>query len=159
MLFAQILNGDLGCASYLVGCEEAQEAVVVDPPYAIEEVLAEAERLDVRLVRTIETHTHADHLAGHGRLALEHDVPVSIHPAAEVDYPHDALADGAEITVGNVTADACQAACKLRGDCKAWTWVPSGVQGPGSRCWLKGSVPWSVPAPSMVSGTRAHTSS
>jgi glyoxylase-like metal-dependent hydrolase (beta-lactamase superfamily II) len=97
VLFAQILNGDLGCASYLVGCEDAHEAVVVDPPYAIEEVLAEAERLDVRLVRTIETHTHADHVSGHGRLALEHGVPVSIHPAAQAEYPHDALSDGAEI--------------------------------------------------------------
>jgi len=102
VLFAQILNGDLGCASYLVGCEEAQEAVVVDPPYAIEDVLAEAERLEVRIVRTIETHTHADHVSGHGRLALEHDVPVSIHPAAQAEYPHDALEDGAEVTVGNV---------------------------------------------------------
>jgi hydroxyacylglutathione hydrolase len=103
VLFAQILNGDLGCASYLVGCEEAQEAVVVDPPYAIEDVLAEADRLEVRIVRTIETHTHADHVSGHGRLALEHDVPVSIHPAAQAEYPHDALEDGAEVTVGNVS--------------------------------------------------------
>lgn len=103
MLFAQILNSDLGCASYLVGCEEAGEAVVVDPPYAIEEVLAEAERLEVRIVRTLETHTHADHVSGHGRLALDHDVPVSIHPAADVEYPHDPLEDGAEVTVGNVT--------------------------------------------------------
>ena len=103
MLFAQILNGDLGCASYLVGCEEAGEAVVVDPPYALEEVLAEAERLEVRIVRTLETHTHADHVSGHGRLALEHDVPVSIHPAARAEYPHDPLEDGAEVTVGNVT--------------------------------------------------------
>jgi len=103
VLFAQILNGDLGCASYLVGCEEAGEAVVVDPPYAIEEVLAEAERLEVRIVRTLETHTHADHVSGHGRLALEHDVPVSIHPAARAEYVHDPLEDGAEVTVGNVT--------------------------------------------------------
>ncbi len=103
MLFAQILNDDLGCASYLVGCEEAQEAVVVDPPLAIEDVLAEAERLEVRIVRTIETHTHADHVSGHGRLALEHGIPVSIHPAAQVGYPHDLLEDGADVTAGNVS--------------------------------------------------------
>ena len=102
MLFAQILNDDLGCASYLVGCEEVQEAVVVDPPYAVEDVLAEAERLEVRIVRTLETHTHADHVSGHGRLALERGTPVSIHPAAQVDYAHDPLDDGAEFTVGNV---------------------------------------------------------
>ena len=51
---------------------------------------------------SIETHTHADHLAGHGRLALEHDVPVSIHPAANAEYPHDALEDGDEIVLGEV---------------------------------------------------------
>ena len=96
MLFAQILNDDLGCASYLVGCEEAGIAVVVDPPYAIEAVLDEAARLDVRVVRTIETHTHADHVSGHGRLALEHGIPVSIHPEARVDYASDPLEDGAD---------------------------------------------------------------
>ncbi len=103
MLFAQILNDDLGCASYLVGCEVAGEAVVVDPPYAIEDVLAAADRLDVRIVRTLETHTHADHVSGHGRLALEHGIPVSIHPAAAVAYPSDPLEDGAEVEVGTVT--------------------------------------------------------
>jgi hydroxyacylglutathione hydrolase len=102
VLFAQILNDDLGCASYLVGCEDAQEAVIVDPPYAIEDVLAEAERLEARIVRTLETHTHADHVSGHGRLALEHRIPVSIHQAARADYPYDPLDDGAEVTVGNV---------------------------------------------------------
>ncbi|HEX2302543.1 MAG TPA: MBL fold metallo-hydrolase [Gaiella sp.] len=103
MLFSQVLNDDLGCAAYLVGCEEAREAVVVDPPLAIETVLAEAEHLGVHVVRTIETHTHADHVSGHGRLALEHRIPVSIHPAANVEYPSDPLEDGAEITVGTVT--------------------------------------------------------
>jgi hydroxyacylglutathione hydrolase len=103
VLFAQVLNDDLGCASYVVGCEEAGEAVVVDPPYAIESVLDEAARLEVRIVRTLETHTHADHVSGHGRLALEHGVPVSIHHAAEAEYPNEPLDDGREITVGNVT--------------------------------------------------------
>jgi hydroxyacylglutathione hydrolase len=103
VLFAQILNDDLGCASYLVGCEEAGEVVVVDPHLAIEPILAEAERLEARIVRTLETHTHADHVSGHGRLALDHGVPVSIHPLAESEYPSDQLDDGMEIVVGNVT--------------------------------------------------------
>jgi hydroxyacylglutathione hydrolase len=102
VLFHQFLNDDLGCASYLVGCESAGEAVVVDPPYAIEPLLAEAEQREVRIVRVIETHTHADHVSGHGRLALEHGIPISIHPTAGVEYPHDPIEDGDEVTVGNV---------------------------------------------------------
>jgi hydroxyacylglutathione hydrolase len=103
VLFAQVLNDDLGCASYVVGCHRAGEAIVVDPPYAIEAVLDEAARLGVLVVRTVETHTHADHVAGHGRLALEHGIPVSIHPAAEPAFPFDPLEDGDELRVGEVS--------------------------------------------------------
>jgi hydroxyacylglutathione hydrolase len=106
VVFRQFVDDDLGCASYLIGDADSGIAAVVDPPYAIEPVLAEAERRGVRIVRTVETHTHADHLSGHGRLALEHDVPVSIHPAAEAEFPHDALEDGAEIALGAVVLRA-----------------------------------------------------
>ena len=102
MLFEQLLDGDLGCASYLIGDEDAGVAVVVDPPFAIEPLLELAARHDVRISRVLETHTHADHLSGHGRLALELGVPISIHPAAEVAYPHDPLEDGQEVECGQV---------------------------------------------------------
>src|SRR5579885_2151638 len=102
MLFRQFVDDDLGCGSYLVGDPAVGEAVVVDPAFAIEPYLEAAEQHGVRIVRVLETHTHADHLSGHGRFALEHDVPVSIHAAADAEYAHDALADGDEIDVGNV---------------------------------------------------------
>src|SRR6476646_9281585 len=101
MLFRQFVDDDLGCASYLIGDDEAGEAVLVDPAYAIEPYLAEAERLGVRITRVLETHTHADHLSGHGRLALEHGIPVSVHADAGAEYAHDLLADGDEIAVGS----------------------------------------------------------
>jgi hydroxyacylglutathione hydrolase len=102
MIFTQFVDDALGCASYLVGDPRTEEAVVVDPAFAIEQYVADAERQDVRIVRVVETHTHADHLSGHGRLALEHGVPVSIHPAAHAEYPHDALEDGDEIVLGDI---------------------------------------------------------
>ena len=102
MLFTQFVDDDLGCASYLVGDEDAGIAALVDPAFAIEQYLEEAERRDVRIVQVVETHTHADHLSGHGRFALEHGVPVSIHPAADVEYEHEAFDDGAELEHGSV---------------------------------------------------------
>jgi hydroxyacylglutathione hydrolase len=101
VIFRQFVDDDLGCASYLVGDEETREAVVVDPAYAIEQYLAAAKQEGVRIVRTLETHTHADHVSGHGRLALEHGIPVGIHPDAKVAYEHDPLEDGREVVVGN----------------------------------------------------------
>jgi hydroxyacylglutathione hydrolase len=106
VLFQQFLDDDLGCASYLVGDEVAGVAAIVDPPYAIEPVLEAAARREVEIVRTVETHTHADHLSGHGRLALDHGVRVSIHGAAEAAYPHDVLEDGAELELGQVVLRA-----------------------------------------------------
>jgi hydroxyacylglutathione hydrolase len=103
VLFRQFVDDDLGCASYLIGDESSGEAVVVDPAYAIEQYLTEAGKQGARLVRVLETHTHADHVSGHGRLALEHGLPVSIHPAAEPGYEFAALEDGQEWELGEVT--------------------------------------------------------
>jgi len=103
VLFRQFVDDDLGCASYLVGDEQTGDAVVVDPAYAIEQYLDEAKRRGVRISRVLETHTHADHVSGHGRFALEHEAKVAIHPAGEPEYPFDPLEDGAEIETGEVS--------------------------------------------------------
>jgi hydroxyacylglutathione hydrolase len=102
VIFTQFVDDDLGCASYLVGDEDEGVAVVVDPPYAIEPLVAEAGRRDVRIVGVIETHTHADHVSGHGRLALDLAAPVYIHPLADVEYPSVALEDGETVDLGQV---------------------------------------------------------
>jgi hydroxyacylglutathione hydrolase len=102
VLFRQFVNDDLGCASYLVGDEHAGVAVVVDPGYAIEPYLDACAHHGVRLVAVLETHTHADHVSGHGRLALEHDLPVRVHEAAGAVFPHEPLRDGNEIELGVV---------------------------------------------------------
>lgn len=102
LLFRQFVDDDLGCASYLVGDPEAGVAVVVDPSFRIEQYLEAAKAAGVRIERVLETHTHADHLSGHGRLALEHRVPVAIHSIAEPKYPFEPLADGQVVEVGAV---------------------------------------------------------
>jgi hydroxyacylglutathione hydrolase len=102
VLFRQFVDDDLGCGSYLIGDEETREAALVDPGYAVEQYLEAAEREGMRLTRVLETHTHADHVSGHGRLALEHGLPVTIHPAAEPLYPFEPLEDGAEVRVGSL---------------------------------------------------------
>ena len=100
MFFYQRVDDDLGCASYLIGDETSGEAVVVDPAYAIEPYLEEAERHGLRITHVLETHTHADHLSGHGRLALEHDAAVHVHPLGEPEFAFEPLADGQLVRVG-----------------------------------------------------------
>jgi hydroxyacylglutathione hydrolase len=102
MLFRQFVDADLGCASYLVGDPDAGVAVVVDPAFGIEQYLTAAAEEGVRIERVLETHTHADHVSGHGRFALEHGLPVAIHALAEPEYPFEPVADGDVIAVGAV---------------------------------------------------------
>jgi hydroxyacylglutathione hydrolase len=103
VLFRQFVDDDLGCASYLIGDPSTGEALVVDPAYAIEQYLDAAQDDKVRIVCVLETHTHADHVSGHGRLALEHEASVSVHPLAEPEFPYDPLEDGLELHVGSVS--------------------------------------------------------
>jgi len=102
LLFRQFVNDDLGCASYLIGDLEAGLAAVVDPALAIEQYLDAAAEAGVRIERVLETHTHADHVSGHGRFALEHHLPVAIHGLAEPGFPFEELTDGQELAVGSV---------------------------------------------------------
>jgi hydroxyacylglutathione hydrolase len=103
VLFRQYVDPDLGCGSYLVGDLAAGEAFVVDPAFAIEQYLEDARSERVQIVRVLETHTHADHVSGHGRFALEHGVPTSIHPVAAPAYPFDALEDDRMVHAGSVS--------------------------------------------------------
>jgi glyoxylase-like metal-dependent hydrolase (beta-lactamase superfamily II) len=102
VVFKQLVDDDLGCASYLIGDEAAGEAVVVDPAYSIEPYLEVADSEGLTIMRVLETHTHADHVSGHGRFALEHGLPVAIHPLAGVEYPCEPLEDGDEVLVGSI---------------------------------------------------------
>jgi glyoxylase-like metal-dependent hydrolase (beta-lactamase superfamily II)/rhodanese-related sulfurtransferase len=102
VVFRQFVDDDLGCASYLIGDPNRGEAVVVDPAYAIGQYLEAAAQDGLRIVRVLETHTHADHVSGHGRFALEHDIPVSVHPVAEPEFAFDPLEDGQVLHAGDV---------------------------------------------------------
>lgn len=48
----------------------------------------------------------------------------------------------------------CQSACLADPNCRSWTYVNPGVQGPAARCWLKSGVPASQPNTCCVSGVR-----
>jgi glyoxylase-like metal-dependent hydrolase (beta-lactamase superfamily II)/rhodanese-related sulfurtransferase len=102
VLFRQFVDDDLGCASYLIGDPSKGEAFLVDPAYWIEPYLEAADEAGVRIVRVLETHTHADHVSGHGRFAQEHGVPTSVHALAEPEFAFEPLEDGQDLQAGSV---------------------------------------------------------
>ncbi|HKO38873.1 MAG TPA: MBL fold metallo-hydrolase [Solirubrobacterales bacterium] len=106
MLFRQIIHEDLGCASYLVADRESGVAVVVDPQWDIDPYRRLASLHGVRVGRVLETHNHADHVSGHGRLCRRTGATIHIHDLAEAEYPHEPFADGWKLELGNLVVEA-----------------------------------------------------
>src|SRR3954463_3885810 len=96
VVFRQLTHDDLGCASYLIGDEDAGVAAVVDPRFEIDEYLEMARYFHVRIEHILETHNHADHLSAHGRLAAATGATIHVHREAAAEYPHEPFEDGFE---------------------------------------------------------------
>jgi glyoxylase-like metal-dependent hydrolase (beta-lactamase superfamily II)/rhodanese-related sulfurtransferase len=102
VIFRQIVHDDLGCASYFVGDDDAGVAAVVDPRFEIDVYLDLARYLSVRIEHVLETHNHADHVSGHGRLAAATGATIHVHRDAGVAYAYEPFEDGTEIELGSV---------------------------------------------------------
>jgi hydroxyacylglutathione hydrolase len=106
VIFRQLTHDDLGCASYLIGDEDAGVAAVVDPRLDIDEYLRLARYMGVRIEHILESHNHADHVSGHGRLAAATGATIHIHRLAEPDYDHEPFDDGWALKLGSVRVRA-----------------------------------------------------
>ncbi len=106
MLFRQIIHEDLGCASYLVADRESGVAVVVDPQWDVEPYRRLARLHGVRIGHILETHNHADHVSGHGRLVRQTGATIHVHELAAAEYEHEPFADGWTLTLGDLTVEA-----------------------------------------------------
>src|SRR3954453_14422241 len=106
MLFRQILHEDLSCASYLVGDTGAGVAAVIDPQWSIEPYLRLSRLHGVTIEHVLETHNHADHVSGHGRLARATGATIHVHEMAGVEYAHEPFTDGWGLKLGEVEIEA-----------------------------------------------------
>jgi hydroxyacylglutathione hydrolase len=106
MLFRQIIHEDLGCASYLVADRESGVAVVVDPQWEVDAYRRLARLHGVRIGHVLETHNHADHVSGHGRLVRQTGATIHVHELAAAEYPHEPFADGWKLALGDLTVEA-----------------------------------------------------
>jgi hydroxyacylglutathione hydrolase len=102
MIFRQFLHTSPIGASYLFGCGGQGQCVVVDPVEDIGPYLQLGRETGMRITHVIDTHVHADHLSGGRSLADAVGASYAVHES--IDAPEGSrLADGQELTVGNVT--------------------------------------------------------
>ncbi|MFG3702237.1 rhodanese-like domain-containing protein [Micromonospora sp. NPDC047620] len=105
MLFTQYYLDCLSQASYLVADQATGRAVLVDPRRDIDEYLADARKHGLTIEGVINTHFHADFLAGHLEVAAATGAWIGYGRRAETEYPSRKLADGERISLGDVTLE------------------------------------------------------
>ena len=63
MIFRQLFEPLSSTYTYLLGCQETGQAILIDPVIvAVERDLAELQRLGLTLTFSVDTHIHADHI-------------------------------------------------------------------------------------------------
>ncbi|WP_329018095.1 rhodanese-like domain-containing protein [Micromonospora rifamycinica] len=103
MIFSQYYLDCLSQASYLIADENTRRAVVVDPRRDIAEYRADASAHGLTIEAVVNTHFHADFIAGHLELAATTGAWIGYGQRAKADYPIRKLADGERISLGDVT--------------------------------------------------------
>jgi glyoxylase-like metal-dependent hydrolase (beta-lactamase superfamily II)/rhodanese-related sulfurtransferase len=105
MIFEQLATG--GCQSYLVGCEETQAAVLIDPELTrIDAYRGLLTRHGLALKYVVDTHTHADHFSASKALGQMFAVPVVMHRLSPAPHADLRLDDGDMLVAGGLKLKA-----------------------------------------------------
>ncbi|GAB1692817.1 rhodanese-like domain-containing protein [Krasilnikovia sp. M28-CT-15] len=102
MLFTQYYLDCLSQASYLIADERTGRAVLVDPRRDIAEYLADAQAHGLHIEGVINTHFHADFVAGHLEVAAATGAWIGYGQRADTEYDIRKLTDGERIILGEI---------------------------------------------------------
>lgn len=101
MIFRQLFDAQSSTFTYLLGCEEGVEAVLIDPVFEqSRRDAALVSELGLRLAWTLETHIHADHVTGAWLLKERLGSAIAIGVSTGADGADRGLEDGEEIAFG-----------------------------------------------------------
>lgn len=105
MIIKQLKHGAMDNFSYLVGCNQSLDAMVIDPGANVKRILSEAENHELRIVSIVNTHGHGDHTAGSAKLKRLTGARVIIHTLdAETLREADIrLSDEGDLKLGTIT--------------------------------------------------------
>ena len=100
LLLSQLPRAETGCLAYFVGDPSAKVALLIDPGHDVDPYVRLLREGEWRLAAVVETHTHADHLAGHAALHDQTGAPILVSRRSPAQYPHRSLAEGDTVEFG-----------------------------------------------------------
>jgi len=107
MIFRQLFDSVSSTYSYVLASRHGGEALIIDPVLEqVERYLKLMEELDLRLVKAVDTHLHADHITGLGALRDRTRCVTVMGEQSKVDVVSMRIAEGDRLTVEGLSLDA-----------------------------------------------------
>ena len=106
MIFRQLFDATSGTYTYLLASRRGGEALIVDPVLEkVDRYLSLIRELDLRLVKAVDTHLHADHITGLGALRDRTHCITVMGENSKVDVVSMRIGEGDKLTVEGVSLD------------------------------------------------------
>src|SRR5208282_4320565 len=106
MIFRQLYDQTSGTYSYLMASRRGGEALIIDPVLEkVDRYLQLVRELDLKLVKAVDTHLHADHITGLGALRDRTHCITVMGEQSSVDVVSMRLADGDKLGIEGLALD------------------------------------------------------
>ena len=106
MIFRQLFDSVSSTYSYLLASRRGGEALIIDPVLEkVDRYLQLVRELDLKLVKAVDTHIHADHITGLGALRDRTHCITVMGENAKVDVVSMRVSEGDKITIEGVALD------------------------------------------------------
>ena len=107
MLFRQLFDKTSSTYTYLVASAKGREALIIDPVLEnVEQYIKLLKELDLKLVKVIDTHIHADHISGMDELRDKTNCVTVMGDKTPADVVAMVVADGEKIKIDNMEIQA-----------------------------------------------------
>jgi sulfur dioxygenase len=106
MIFRQLFDSVSGTYTYLLASRRGGEALIIDPVLEkVERYIQLVKELDLKLIKAVDTHLHADHVTGLGALRDRTHCVTVMGEHSQVDVVSMRLAEGDKLTIEGVALD------------------------------------------------------
>ena len=106
MIFRQLFDSVSGTYTYLLASRRGGEALIIDPVIEkVDRYLQLVNELDLKLVKAVDTHLHADHITGLGALRDRTHCITVMGEQTKADVVSMRLAEGDKLTIEGIALD------------------------------------------------------
>src|SRR5919109_3723067 len=106
MIFRQLFDSASGTYTYLIASRRGAEALIIDPVLEkVDRYIQLVNELDLRLVKAVDTHLHADHITGLGALRDRTRCITVMGERSSVDVVSMRVSEGDRVQIEGLSLD------------------------------------------------------